>query len=79
MENAVIVRGKMGDSRHIELDEPVPGLLGDVEVVLRPLANAPDATAPDVFDVIASLSPGTRSKEDIDQQLAEERASWGER
>jgi hypothetical protein len=79
MEGAVIVRGRMGDPRHIELAEAVPDLVGAVEVVLRSVAKAPDAVAPDVFEVIASLSAGTRSKEEIDQQLAEERGSWGDR
>jgi hypothetical protein len=38
MESAVIVRGRMADSRHIELSEAVPGLTSDVEVVLRQMA-----------------------------------------
>lgn len=79
MESAIIVRGRMADSRHIELSEAVPGLTGDVEVVLRQVAPAAEASLPDVFEVIASLSAGTRSKEDIDEQLADERASWGDR
>jgi hypothetical protein len=36
METAVIVRGRLSDSRHIELDEAVSGIEGEVEVVLRP-------------------------------------------
>jgi hypothetical protein len=79
MESAVIVRGRMADSRHIELSEAVPGLTGDVEVVLRQVAPAPEAPALDVFELIASLSPGTRSKEEIDEQIADERASSGDR
>ena len=56
-----------------------PGLVGDVEVVLRVVAKPPEAVEPDVFDVVASLSPGARSKGEIDQQIADERAAWGER
>lgn len=37
MERAIIVRGKMSDPRHIELDEPVTEVQGTVEVVVRPL------------------------------------------
>lgn len=62
MESAIIVRGKMADSRHIELSEAVPGLTGDVEVVLRRVARAPEEPRPDVFELIASLGAGTRSK-----------------
>lgn len=79
MESAIIVRGKMADSRHIELSEAVPGLTGDVEVVLRRVARAPEEPRPDVFELIASLGAGTRSKGEIDEQIADERASWGDR
>jgi hypothetical protein len=34
---------------------------------------------PDVLEVIAELPPGTRSKDDIDRQLADERACWTSR
>ena len=33
----------------------------------------------DIFEFIRSLPRGTRTKEDIDGQIAEERDSWGER
>ncbi len=33
-------------------------------------------TGGDVFDVISRLRPGARSKDDIDRQVREERASW---
>lgn len=32
-----------------------------------------------IIDFLNSLPPGTRSKEDIDQQIREERDSWGDR
>jgi hypothetical protein len=56
---AITVRGKLADSRHVELDEPVTEFVGAVEVVLRPadgnglpsldrvaLARALQATSP---------------------------------
>jgi hypothetical protein len=78
MAKAVILRGRLSDSRHIELDEPVPGIEGEVEVVLRAVAPSVGEVA-DVFDIIAATAPGTRSKEDIDRQLAQERDGWGDR
>ena len=33
----------------------------------------------DVFELIARLEPGTRSKDDIDKEVREERDSWGAR
>lgn len=76
MERAIIVRGRLSGPRRIDLDEPVEEVTGEVEIVVR---RAP-VTAPkrDIRDVLRSLPPGTRSKEDIDRQLAEEKASWGE-
>ena len=37
MERAVVVRGKLNDPSHIELDEPLSEIRGAVEVTVRPL------------------------------------------
>lgn len=76
METALIVRGKISNSRHIELDEAVPGIDGEVEVVVRRVAMPKPQGTVDVFDLIAAAAPGARSKEDIDRQIADERRSW---
>jgi hypothetical protein len=73
MERGVVVRGKL-HGRYIELEEQVDELDGEVEVVLRPVAVTP--RPPDVLEVIASLPTGTRNKDAIDRQLAEDRAGW---
>ena len=78
METAIIVRGRMADARHIELDEAVPEMAGTIEVVLRPLHQPPAPTV-DVFELIASLGPGSRAKDEIDRQLRDEREAWGDR
>ena len=75
MERAIIVRGRLSGQRRIDLDEPVEEVTGEVEIVVR---RAPATQSRDIRDVLRSLPPGTRSKEDIDRQLAEEKASWGE-
>lgn len=79
METAVIVRGRISNSRHIELDEPVSDIEGEVEIVLRRVKSQTTAAVVDIFELIAASSPGNRSKEDIDQQLADERNEWGDR
>ena len=79
METALILRGRLSNSRHIELDEPVSEIEGEVEVVLRRVTPLTEARTIDIFDLIAASSPGARSKEDIDQQMADERGSWGDR
>lgn len=39
MPRAVVVRGRISDPRHVELDEPVTGWRGPVEVTLRALTT----------------------------------------
>ena len=76
MERGVVVRGTL-HGRHIELDERVDELDGEVEVFVRSVGAAP--RPPDVLEVIASMPAGTRSKADIDRQLADDRTGWTDR
>lgn len=80
MQRAIIVvRGRLSGPRRIDLDEAVDDVTGEVEVVVRPIEPKQPPVRRKLLDVIRSLPPGTRSKEDIDRQIAEERASWGDR
>jgi hypothetical protein len=63
MNRSIKTRGRLSDPQHIELAEPVSEIRGEVEVLIRQL---PKAAAEDVFDLIASLAPGSRSKAEID-------------
>jgi hypothetical protein len=78
MHRSITVRGRLSDPRHIELSEPVPDIGGEVEIeiLIRPV---PEVKGADVFALIADLRPGSRTKTDIDHQIQEERASWGDR
>jgi hypothetical protein len=49
------------------------------EVLVRPVESDHAGTVENVFEFIRSLPSGTRTREDIDRQIAEERDSWGER
>jgi hypothetical protein len=55
----------------------VDELDGEVEVFVRSVGATP--RPPYVLEVIASLPAGTRSKADIDRQLADDRAGWADR
>jgi len=79
MERAIVVRGILSDPLHIELAEPVTEIRGEVEIVVRPASATQPQPRQDIFDFIASLPPGTRSKEEIDRQVQEERDAWGDR
>ena len=79
MKCAIVVRGVLSDPLHIELTEPVTELCGEVEVVVRSVSALQSQPRQDIFDFIATLPPGSRSKEDIDRQIREERDAWDDR
>ncbi len=77
MERGFVVRGKLR-GRRVELDEPLDGLDGDVELFVRGLPRD-TSRAPDILEVIAGLPPGTMSKSDIDVRIQSERGEWDHR
>jgi hypothetical protein len=82
MQGSLIVKGRLVGPTSVELDEPVVGMTAEVEVVMRPRADAaagrPLADEP-VSQFLRNLRVGTRSKEEIDRQIQSERESWGAR
>lgn len=74
MQHGLVVRGRLHGKR-IELDEEVTELEGEVEVLVR-AAQPANEMRRDFLEVIASLPAGTRSKQDIDQDLAHARSEW---
>ncbi len=74
----MVVRGRLR-GRRIELAEAVDQPDGEVVVVVRPVERLDSVGVEDVFTFLRSLPPGTRSKDDIDRQIAEERDSWVDR
>jgi len=40
MQTAFVIRGKLKDSKTIELDEPMRGIQGPVEVTVRPVVSS---------------------------------------
>ena len=74
MERGVVVRGRL-HGRRIEFDESVGQLDGEVEVTVRPVAES-HPTVGGMLALVATFPPGGRTKEDIDRQIAEDRASW---
>ena len=61
MQRAIVIRGRLADSRHIELDEPIDELHGDVEITLRPVVEAARPCR-DIAEIIASMRGGQRTK-----------------
>ena len=72
MSRTVVIKGRVVGPSTVELDEALPDRTQEVEVVAR----VADQARGRVSDYLRSLPPGTRSKEDIDRQIREERDSW---
>jgi len=77
MQKTLVVRGRLTGPRSVELNEPVTGMTSEVEVLLRPAPSVNQIERLSQF--LRRLPPGTRTKDDIDQQVQNERASWGDR
>lgn len=75
MANTVILRGHVVGSTTVEVDEPIPQGTTEVEVVLHLRAQGASQKKK-LSEYLRSLPPGTRTKEDIDRQIEEERNSW---
>jgi hypothetical protein len=59
----------------VELDEPVADLHARVEVIVRS-GQIPERKERNLAEFLQGLPAGTRSREDIDEQLRSERAGW---
>lgn len=74
MTRTIVVKGHIVGSNTVHVEEPLPEAADDVHVVLR-IADEADGRPDRVVDFLRSLPPGTRSKEDIDRQIDEDRGS----
>lgn len=75
MSRTVVVRGHVVGPKTVELDTPAPTEAKGAEVLVRLEA---ESSVPRLSELLRQLPPGTRSAADIEQQIEEERASWGE-
>jgi ABC-type Mn2+/Zn2+ transport system ATPase subunit len=69
MQRAVIVRGRLKDSRTIILDEPVEGVAVDVEVVLREVPRRLEETGESVVAVVRRADFDSAMRKDIDVEV----------
>ena len=75
MQNVIMVNGRITGPRSVELDESVDNLRGEVEVILRPRAETESARQ-SVSAFLRQLPPGTRTRDEIDEQIRQERSAW---
>jgi len=71
MTRTVVIKGRVVGPHTVELDEPLPEQTSEVEVVARIKTSGRKLS-----EIMQSFPPGTRTKEDIDRQINEERDSW---
>jgi hypothetical protein len=78
MDNAIVIKGRLTGPRNVELDEPVSQMTERVEVILHPIESEANgrSNAGKVVEFLRSLPAGTRSRDDIDRQLRDERDNW---
>jgi len=76
MSLPIVVDGRLISPTQIELDTPVAIADPSVIVEIRPRSAPKREAALALLERLLSLPPGTRSKEDIDRQIQEERDSW---
>lgn len=75
MSQTIVLRGHVAGERLIKVDSPIPSEVIRVEVVLHLPAPRQGMT---LGQYLRSLPPGTRTAEDIRQQIEEERNSWND-
>ena len=68
---AIYEDGVLKPKSPLELEEHT-----EVEVLVMPLARAARKVQGRLSEYLRALPPGTRSTEDIDRQIREERDSW---
>jgi len=72
MPRTVVIKGRVVGPHTVELETALPDQAREVEVVAR----VADRVGGKLSDYVRSLPPGTRSNDDIDRQIREERDSW---
>jgi hypothetical protein len=77
MTKTLVLRGHVVGHTTVEVDAPIPHNTTEVQVVV----HAPDKAAGNpkrIGDYLRGLPPGTRTKEEIDRQIADDRGSSDE-
>jgi phage terminase large subunit-like protein len=79
MQSVHIIRGHLTGPRSVELDEAVADPQGEVQVIVPRSSNGASPLRESIHAFLKRLPAGTRTRQEIDQQLHEERDGWGER
>ena len=72
MPRTVVIKGRVVGPHTVELETALRDRTQEVDVVAR----VADRVGGKLSDYVRGLPPGTRSKDEIDRQIREERDSW---
>jgi hypothetical protein len=72
VSRTIVIKGRVTGPKTVELDEPLPERTREVQVV----AQVTNEAGVRLSDYLRGLPPGTRTQEDIDRQVREERDAW---
>jgi hypothetical protein len=81
MTETVVVKGRLVNPTTVELEEPLDmaACPGELEVTIKARSSDDETRRQNLkrlIEHLRSLPPGTRTHEDIDRQIEEERSSW---
>jgi len=79
MKDAVVIKGKLTGPKSVELEQPVTGAKTEVEVLVHPLSDTARANGETVSQFLRRLPPGHLTRQQLDQQIQDERSAWGDR
>jgi len=74
--SAIVVPGRLVSPTQIELSRPIHVTNPAIEVEVRERSEVRQQALIELLESLMRRPPGTRSKEDIDRQIEEERSSW---
>jgi hypothetical protein len=74
MDAQVVIRGTFCNKTFVPA-EPLPEAEGPAELIVH--TRNPDSVRPSIYDAFGKAEQ-QRTAEDLDAQLAEERAAWGD-
>ncbi len=72
MSQAIVIHGRYADQKFTP-DEPLPAVEGRADLVVYPQAGTP----PSIFDLFGK-APTLRSRDEIEEQLRQDRDEWGD-
>ena len=79
MQSVRIIRGRLTGPTSVELDEAVSDAQGEVQVIVPQSPYGAARNGENLVAFLERLPAGTRTKQEIDQQIQDERDGWGER